>query len=93
MRSGFTYSWKVSERGIDMLGLSSSSSIFTVKPGVLKAYKVYEISLTVTALKSGRAITNSIHVSVTSSVTANVKGIIFKAATFHFFYNDNDNIL
>jgi len=77
VRSGFSYSWKISEGGVDLIinGLSSTSSIFTIKAGVLAAYKVYDISLTVTALKSGRAITNSIHVSVTSSVTANIKGI------------------
>ena len=76
VRSGFSYSWKISESGVDLLnGLSSTSSTFTIKAGVLAAYKVYDISLTVTALKSGRAITNSIHVSVISSVTANIKGI------------------
>ena len=78
-RSGFIYNWKISQGGVDVIGnsLQSSLSTFTISPGSLTAYKVYDISLTVTASKAGRGVTNVVHVNVITSVTANILGTDF----------------
>ena len=79
-RSGFTYSWRVSQGGIDVIDvidntMLASSATFTISPGSLIPYKAYDVTLTVTSSKSGRGVTNIVHVNVIATVTANIKGI------------------
>ena len=75
LNSGFSYSWKVSHGSVLLIEpeLTSKFSSFIIKPYSLEPNKVYDITLTVTG-KSQRAVINTISVTVTSSITADVKG-------------------
>ena len=75
-RSGFTYSWRVSQGGIDVIdnAMLASSATYTISPGSLIPYKAYDVTLTVTSSKSGRGVTNIVHVNVIATVKANIKG-------------------